>query len=695
MPTTPPGILSPQHRAKVHQKQNNANDASGKMIFQTTMSTKPSDILSPQHRINAIPRASDDRNLSNYDDFSSIWMQSILSYEKEENDNAARKDLSNFIELPGHLVHPHAQRHLKRINKTNSSKQNHERRHIREMRNALLGASKQPRTKRSVPKSSLEGPLPYVEANTKISRVLKHMKLKTNKEDMQASRLDEFYKLVARETAAATVLQSACRRVLATACVRQLVLETSKATKIQCFVRQFIARRVLRELQRIKRDATLIILRTIQLYVARCRRRKQIKLEHNAAVICQSTVRMHFAKRMLASMKLQHSWEVNQNRWKALSLRLAFADMRVNFYARQIQCIVRRRLAQKRVTLMHAEHSRAALKIQCCWRRFNAQLRNRDLLYERAIEQHCNKIRIITSEHNYWAQRVEDLKNSAKLKIKADTELQHATLLEERRQKYEEIHSLETHFEDQFNLLQQISPQEVEGGWEEQVKHNLADTRERITNAKLDMTFRIQVKLKSVEKMLDAILSNEKEADDSVSHWGKWRQAEQDALWNFQRQHDDEVAEKERRKSIINEQMRWTVKFYSASGKPDKRKPLIAGSDSVNKRNERIEELTSAAALQISKQQEIIHLSRTWNPFQRMMDQFNEGSLLNGLIAAQENAAQYSNPGILHQGFQNKLKYGHHDGPRLNHFPQQLPWHLLRKVRDEQKEVDCVTQNKF
>ncbi len=659
------------------------------------MPTTPSDILSPQHRSNAVPRASGDRNLSNYDIFSSIWMQSFLSFEKEENDNAARKDLSNFIELPGHLVHPHAQRHLKRINKTNSPKQSHERRHIREMRNALRGASKQPTTKRSVPKSSLEGPLPYVEANTKISRVLKHMKLQTNKEDMQASRLDEFYKLVARETAAAVVLQSSCRRVLATAYVRQLALETSKATRIQCFVRQFIARRVLQELQRIKRNATLIILRAMQLYVARCRRRKQIKLEHNAAVICQSTVRMYFAKRILASMKVQHSWEVNQNRWKALSLRLAFADMRVNFYARQIQCIVRRRLAQKRVILMHAEHSKAALKIQCCWRRFDAQLRNRDLLYERSMEQHCNKIRIITSEHNYWAQRIEDLKSPAKLKIKADTELQHANLLEERRQKYEEIHSLETHFEDQFNLLQQISPQEVEGGWEEQVKLNLADTRERITSAKLDMTFRIQVKLKSVEKKLDAILSHEKEADDSVSHWGKWRQAEQDALWNFQRQHDDEVAEKERRKSIINEQMRWTVKFYSASGKPDKRKPAIAGSDSVNMRNERIDELTSAAALQISKQQEIIHLSRTWSPFQRMMDQFNEGSLLNGLTVAQENVAQYSNHEMVHQGFHQKLNNGRLTEAKLNPFPQQLPWHLLREVRDEQQQIDCVTNDKF
>eukprot|EP00984_Skeletonema_dohrnii_P007703 scaffold2825_cov97-Skeletonema_dohrnii-CCMP3373.AAC.1 len=646
MPTTP---------SKIDHLTNPASHASnGK-----TMPTTPSVILSPQHRTNAAARSSGGGNLSNYDEFSSIWLQSFLTFEQQENESSARKDLSNFIELPGHLVHPHAQRHLKRINKTKSPKKNHERRHIKEMRKTLLGGTKQQSKQQTVQKS-MEGPLPYVEANTKISRVLKHMKLKTNKEDMQASRLDEFYKLVARETAAAIVLQSSCRRVLATACVRQLALETAQATKIQCFVRQFIARRVLQELQCAKRRATLIILRTIHLHVARCRRRKQIKLEHNAAIICQSTVRMHFAKRLLLSMKLQHSWEVNQTRWKTLSLRLAFADMRINFYARQIQCIVRRRLAQKRVASMHAEHSKAALKIQCCWRRFDAQLRNHDLLYERSVEQHCNKIRIINSEHNYWTQKVEDLKIPAKLQIKASTELQHANLMEERRQKYEEIHALETRFEDQFNLLQQISPQEVEGGWEEQVK------------------------LRSVERKLDDILSNEKGAADSMNHWGKWRQAEQDALWNFQRQHDDKVAEKEKRKSIVDEQLRWAVKFYVASGKPDKRRPLVIDSDSVS--NIRIEELTAAAALQMNKIQEINHLSRTWTPFQRMMDQFNQGTIFDGLTQNRDTRL-YSHEEAMHPTLISQSK-SYMAGAKLEPFPQKLPWHLLKEVRDEQKEIE-------
>ena len=632
------------------------------------------DIISPQLRTRTNAAASDG-NSSYYDN---LWLQSFLSYEKETNDTAARKDLSKFIELPGSAVHPHAQNHLQQVG-VKSSKKSHERRHVKEMRKTLLG------NKQQTVRKSMEGPLPYVDANNKISRVLKHMKLKTNKEDMQASGLNEFYKLVARETAAAIILQTQCRRVLATVYVRRFTLETAQATKIQCFVRQCIARRRLQELQCAKLKATLSRERIVRLYVGRCRRRKQIKLEHNAAVICQSTVRMYFAKRLLLSMKLQHSWEVNQSRWKMLSVRLAFADMRINFYARQIQRNVRRRLAQKRVASMYTKHSKAALQIQCCWRRFDAQLRNRDILYERSIEQRCNKIRVTTSEHHYWTQKVEELKAPVKLQIKADMELQQTNVIEERRQKYEEIHALETHFEDQFNLLQQISPQEAEGGWEEQIKLNLADTRERITKAKLDLLFDIQVKLKSVEKKLDVISSNEKEAADSMNHWGNWRQAEQDALWNFQRHHDDEVAEKEKRKRIVDEQMRWAVTFFVPSGKPDKRKPLVVDSGSVG---DRINELTDATALQLHKMQEINHLSRTWTPFQRMLDQFNQGSLF-------EDTRQYSQKEALHTSTlacpsKSNGGRGCMDSDKLDPFPQELPWHLLKSVRKERKEIECT-----
>jgi hypothetical protein len=371
---------------------------------------------------------------------------------------------------------------LVRVTKTkakHTTKKN-EGRHIEKLRKTLLGCNTKQQQQQQ--RSTKGSPFPYVEANTKISRVLKHVKLKSKKEDMQASRLNDFYRLVQRETAAAIVLQSHCRRVLATVQVRQFANETAQAIKIQCCTRQFIARNVLGELQRAKLKATLIRERVVRLYVARCLRRNQIKLEYNAAVTCQSAVRMYFAKHILRSKKLQHSWEVNQMRWQLISLRLAFADVQFikSLRAIQIQCVVRRRLAQTRVASKQSLYTKAAIRIQCCWRRYEAKKRNIQIRYERAVEQQCNKVRIIMSEHNYWKEKATSMQTEPKLQLKSDLEMQRANLIEAQQQKQEEICALETHFEDQANLLQEITPQEIEGGWEEQVKINLVDTRERI-----------------------------------------------------------------------------------------------------------------------------------------------------------------------------------------------------------------------
>ena len=683
--TETPDLLSPLRRTKAVAHEMKKSSSSHNSKGMPTIKTP--DLLSPQRRTKAAAHDGCE-NLSCYDEFSTMWLQSFLSHEQQKNEEAAQKDLSKFIELPGHLVHPHAQKHLRR-SKAISPKNSNERRHIKEMRKTLLGGSlhksvHQTKTK----KKSLEGPLPYVEANTKISRVLKHVKLKTNKEDMQASRLDDFYKLVAKETTASIVLQSACRRVLATAYVKQLALETAQATKIQCFVRQFISRRVLKEQQCAKRKATLIRERFVRLYVARFCRRKQMKLENNAAVVCQSIVRMFFAKRLLTTMQLQYSWEVNQTRWKIMSLRLSFAHMRINFYARQIQCIVRRKLAQKRIAYIFSEQSAAALLIQCCWRRYSAQLYSQDLVFERSVEHQCNKLRIITSEHNYWTDKVNELRSPLKLQLKADIEEEKESLIKERQQKLEEINVLESHFEDQFNLVQQISAQDVESGWEEQIELNLTDTRERITNAKTDLLFRIQVKLKSVARKVELLLLNEKEATDSMEHWGNWRKAEQDRLWNLIRHHDDAVAEKEKRKHIIDEQMKWAVKFYVASGKPDKRRTRRRMEpDAIDNR---INDLVTAAAMQMDSINEMNHLSRTWGPFQKIVDQFNNGSLLLNQGTLRKHGEEVKNFPM-----PSKADSKTTDGRNVNTFPHKLDWHLLKAARQEQYEIDCITNNRL
>ncbi|KAL7535542.1 hypothetical protein ACHAXR_006557 [Thalassiosira sp. AJA248-18] len=614
--------------------------------------------------------------------FENVWLSEMLSHEKTRNEILAKADLLNFTELPGSTVHPHAANHhlirQAKCNKRQSPKggksiPDHERQRLDQLTKTLKKTTAKSKAKKDQKKFT-----PYVEANSKIARVLQHTKPKEKREAMQASQLDDFYKLVTRETSAAVILQSQWRRVLAAECVSQIALETRQATKIQSFVRGLFARELLKRLKEEKQKATSTREQFVRLYVARCRRRKRIKVENDSAVLCQSAIRMFLAKQVAQLRRLQQSWEENQQRWRAISTRLAWKDLRINFYARQIQCVVRRKLAKKRVSAMFVAHTEAALCIQSIWRRYLAWTKMKDVVYQLSVDQRCTKIRIIASEHRYWKQQVEEMTKPSKIQLKKDLEVQKVNLEKEQCEKCEQIHALESHYKDQLQLQQQITPRAIAGGWEEQVKINLNDTRERITTAKLHLFFGVQKKLKSVVKELEQIQRSEDDAIASMDHWSTWQQVEQDRLWDFQRQHDKEVEEREKRHSIISEQMRWAVKHHVASGKPDKRRPLRhlpSGTDDDRGSGDRVQQMIEAVKLKADDFQAANHLTM-FQPFNKMWMQFNSLATNDNLVQ-KENGNRMRTPNTLHADLTHQIPH------QENVFPSKLPWDLLEKVREE------------
>jgi len=84
------------------------------------------------------------------------------------------------------------------------------------------------------------------------------------------------------------------------------------------------------------------------------------------------------------------------------------------------------------------------------------------------------------------------------------------------------------------------------------------------------------------------------------------------------------------------------------------------------------------------------HLSRTWMPFQKMFDQFNEGSLFEGLYRnaasqqrSENEACTSSSSSILRGNYAAR-------GATLDPFPQKLPWYLLKEVRAEREKIERV-----
>jgi len=499
--------------------------------------------------------------------------------------------------------------------------------------------------------------------------------------------LNHFYDLVKTETSAAIILQSSCRRVLATEYVKLVALRTRRAIQLQSFVRVCFARRLLKKLQDRFALATIVRERFVRLYVARHLRKKRIKLEQASAVICQSAIRMFFAKQVVNKMRLQLSWEVNQQRWRAISTRLSWSDLRINFYARQIQCIVRRKLAQKRVSSLFVVYTKSAIRIQSLWRRYVATQHKADIIYQNSIDRHSDKIRLLASEHRYWKQQFEELTKPTKLQVKNDLIDQRQGLEVQRRDKYEEIHTLELHYKDQLQIQQQITPRAIAGGWKEQVQINLKDTRERITKSKLSLFFDIEKKLKSVNEEITRIQSIADEAKKNVEHWGNWQDVEQERLWSIQRQHEQEIEEKEARKSIIDEQLKWQVEHCVPSGKPDKRRPLChissVDGDSISERaRQKLDNLQTSA-----------HLTNTFKPIQKMMDQCNNLDMND--FQVKENVRGKVNTSNHHLPLTSQMATSNHKRRQpTQDFKKKLPWELLDKVRDERMAIHSKFANK-
>lgn len=640
--------------------------------------TSPSQLLSPQlctDTLNCSPSS-----FYANDSLEQSFVAQFLEYERQHNETIKDKDLKKFISLPGSTVHPRAEKELIRQSKSKKQKSIPSSSTLRS--NSLLAPIQS--KKASINNKAMTGQkkkrkklTPYVSANLKLTRVLQHMKPRGKKENLQSSQLNEFYALVTKETSAAVILQSQCRRVLATAYVKDVAHRTKSATKIQTHTRAFFARMIFKRLRDEKQRATEIRESFVQLFVARYRRRKRILLEHVSTIVCQSTVRMYFAKQEVHMMRLQHSWEVNQHRWRVISTRLSWKHLRSYFYARQIQTMIRRRLAKSRVARLFAEYTKAAIRIQTVWRRFKAQNHKVDVLYQLKIDTHAHKIRIIASEHKHWKQQYEELTKPTKQQAKNELISQKEELEQLRREKYEQIQVLELHYKDQLQIQQQITPRAISGGWNDQVSANLKDTRERITKAKLDLFFNLEKKLKAVQEDVDRIESIENEAQGNMEYFDNWRNVEQEQLWDIQRQHAKKVEKKEVRKRIIDEQLKWQVKFTRPSGKPDKR--ILPTPPHVDNSTERAQEqLRSIICAN--------HLSNTFNPIQDLIDRCNSLDI----SAFQESETVYESTSSRHMATSNSNHKQKKQQTR--DFPRRIPFKLLEQKRHERKVIHSKYQ---
>ncbi len=129
-------------------------------------------------------------------------------------------------------------------------------------------------------------------------------------------------------------------------------------------------------------------------------------------------------------------------------------------------------MAKQRVSFILLVYTQSAILIQSSWRRFIAQERVGDAIYELSVDERCKKVRIIESERKYWKNQVDELTKPSNLSRQSNLEAQRVNLEKGRCEKYEQIRTLESHYRDQLQLQRRLTVREIGGRWDEQVRIN-------------------------------------------------------------------------------------------------------------------------------------------------------------------------------------------------------------------------------
>ena len=147
------------------------------------------------------------------------------------------------------------------------------------------------------------------------------------------------------------------------------------------------------------------------------------------------------------------------------------------------------------------------------------------------------------------------------------------------------------------------------------------------------------------------------------------------------------MEEKEARKRIIDEQMKWKVKFTVPSGKP-KKQPR--GVDVSMPTSGTLKALADATALKIGRVQELNHLNRTWQPFEKMSSTLFE-VLQRQVVESNQQSVQHVDVAFTPIELSSTSNVEGITENALEAFPQRIPIEQIREAQEEKKAIQLIT----
>eukprot|EP00505_MAST-04D_sp_SCG-Rhode-Island_P001492 Stramenopile-MAST_4_protein_1492 len=546
-------------------------------------------------------------------ELNNMWVVGMLDHEMNTEKEAALKELSHFLTLPGGDIVPGAVDELWKIYRNPGRPSSAEQRRrgvmVREgvpltkgeikrvMGKSALAArlsdsdlarlkeierGDQPgggkKWNKKAFRMSLEGTV-YKKENKKLRRVIRERRPKEREARVRSRAMEILFEIERRQSFAAIVIQRAYKRYLRLKFWKEYLKKVRAATNIQKIVRGMVAREFVRRWYRRKVFLVIVTQSICRAVLVRNRWKVKKALEYVASTHINRMARGWLARRRFWRARGQVASTKIQRLWRGVVGRAVADRTWLNREISKIQRVVRGHLGRLLARRLRNQNDSAALKIQCRFRGMIVRRKRTKLLWDRETVSREALVQQLRVEDLYWEEQAVVARNEY---TRGDFENRARRARQDLDKARDEVYGVEYDYIGFRNERQAVSPRAVRQGFTDALDANVEEFRDKVTEVKHECIFHVEFNLRKLEDEIKAVTTKYRAANEKVRVCQERREAELAGLWKRDSEKNWQLKAFTDRVRIADQKRKWGIKFFTQTGKPDKtRKPGQPWADSA------------------------------------------------------------------------------------------------------------------
>lgn len=540
-------------------------------------------------------------------ELEAMWMVGFLDHERRNEKEAALKDLSHYISLPGGQLLAGVGNQIRKIYKKGDNEAADMDKRLKKMtagqRRRILGSStvaarladehvlrlkELERTKggeveattlRAARKQAVRRNRScmhiYKRENKKIRKAFRDRGKRAAAAGapqavMRSRALEDLFELERDRLEAVLKIQECWRTYRARQHWSLVVAKSRSVTKIQRCVRGMLARTLVR-VWLLRRSWLVIVSQAcIRGYLVRKNVRATLRAEQAAVTSVQAVVRGYLARIRADFVRSSLAARSIQRRWRGCVARVMADRMWLNQEVSKMQKIVRGYLGRLRHAAASVEMNEAACIIQRNTRSLFGKWRRNEMLWQRETERRREFIQILRSEDEYHCELRDELIVEMTELLEVDKAVEFARVQWEAMQ--DQVN------EKEFDLLAMqheraiVDRRAIEQGWTTELDKFVDDHRRWVTNAKNEAIFVGAFYHRTLVARREEMQEKLDELNWQIEQIQGLRVQEAGELFQREAKHEWELNRRERRRRVADQRRKWRVKWYTDDGKVDKKR---------------------------------------------------------------------------------------------------------------------------